>query len=827
MKKIYFALITVLLLAVGNVSAQTVEVSVKNQYLSGTDFYFDVYLKSNDGRFFLGYSDIILTNVIPAGAFSSPVITLEGSTTNFLDSAGAAADGYNISPVIGTGANSNRIIINIDIPAISNQSDFNAEAAKITTAEVRLGRFKITNATNKSFSPNHAFHTAGAGTKTKIYKMAASGNFTQSRMTETLNAFAAVVAANPTLLATLSGEPVSPTELKLKWTGGTADSVIIFARPLGYTVVGTDTMPSDGLLYTPNTTFGSGATIGGHDSIFAVYRGLRNASDSVNITGLTAGRVYVFTAAVYNGESGYSNNYSATMLTYVSSSFAAEPSWRITNLALTTNTSTPDDAIDITYTYNYANVGDSVLVYIRLNATPTTPSDGKKYNRSLTYASGDTIGAGLTYAIYADTVGGVSGQKTITVSGLNAATTYQVSATSFRGTSTAGSQNYRSDSIANAFRSTTYQEPTVIATGFSNPNTTSTKTDTSLTLSWTNPADTTGNTNGGDWRIVVAREAGAPTAAPVNGAQYSSNRVYGAGSEIGTGNYVVYQGAAGPVTILGLKQNQRYYFDIYEFNGDTTANDAYAGLNRYRTATKLSGNTYTWLTVTAQAWLAGAWNGTNMTAALTLPAQQPYNNVDSFGYVHNRVTNVGAAPANAVDWVLVQLRRSTAAPTAAGMSTIDTTMPAFIRTDGTIVDTAGNKLVMPTSSEGNFYLVLYHRNHLPVISADSATIGITASTGKSWSFKSSASSAVGTDPLEDLTGGVYALWGGNADATGATPWTIDASDRTKIWANRNTTGVGFYRWADTNMDGTDIQSSDLAISWNSRAKAAPAIISTP
>ena len=50
----------------------------------------------------------------------------------------------------------------------------------------------------------------------------------------------------------------------------------------------------------------------------------------------------------------------------------------------------------------------------------------------------------------------------------------------------------------------------------------------------------------------MAREGGAVNADPKNGTAYTANAVFGSGTEIGTGNFVVYNGSGTSVNITGL-----------------------------------------------------------------------------------------------------------------------------------------------------------------------------------------------------------------------------------------------------------------------------------
>ncbi len=98
-------------------------------------------------------------------------------------------------------------------------------------------------------------------------------------------------------------------------------------------------------------------------------------------------------------------------------------------------------------------------------------------------------------------------------------------------------------------------EPTVQA---SNVNFTSIGS-TTITVNWT-----AGN---GASRIVLARSGSAVNSDPVDGTTYTANAAFLSGTQIGTGNYVVYSGSGTSVTVTGLTASTPYHFAVYEFNG--------------------------------------------------------------------------------------------------------------------------------------------------------------------------------------------------------------------------------------------------------------------
>lgn len=100
----------------------------------------------------------------------------------------------------------------------------------------------------------------------------------------------------------------------------------------------------------------------------------------------------------------------------------------------------------------------------------------------------------------------------------------------------------------------------------------------SMTLNWTN--------GDGASRIVLAKAGSAVNSNPVDGISYTSNMAFGSGSQIGTGNYVVYSGSGNSVTVTGLTTNTSYHYAVYEFNGT-------GGTENYLTATAATGSQHT------------------------------------------------------------------------------------------------------------------------------------------------------------------------------------------------------------------------------------------
>ena len=120
-----------------------------------------------------------------------------------------------------------------------------------------------------------------------------------------------------------------------------------------------------------------------------------------------------------------------------------------------------------------------------------------------------------------------------------------------------------------------------------------------------------------------------------------------------------------------------------------------------------------------KVYFEGPFNGTEMNTDLTglidFPLNQPYN-VAPWNYtVTESVTSI---PANVVDWVLVELRDAASAATAT-VATRISRKAAFLLKNGSVVDLNGTSLLHFTNTISNqLFVVVYHRNHIPVISAN-------------------------------------------------------------------------------------------------------------
>ena len=141
-----------------------------------------------------------------------------------------------------------------------------------------------------------------------------------------------------------------------------------------------------------------------------------------------------------------------------------------------------------------------------------------------------------------------------------------------------------------------YAEPTSQASGltFSSINA------TGFTINW--------NAGNGTNSLVVVKAASAVDSNPVDVNSYTANTTFGSGSQLGTGNYVIYNSTGNSVAVTGLTKGTKYYVSVYSYNGS-------GGAENYLTSSSAMGSQLAAITITSNGsgggvWAnGGSWNG--------------------------------------------------------------------------------------------------------------------------------------------------------------------------------------------------------------------------
>jgi len=144
-------------------------------------------------------------------------------------------------------------------------------------------------------------------------------------------------------------------------------------------------------------------------------------------------------------------------------------------------------------------------------------------------------------------------------------------------------------------------------------------TASSLDISWTR--------GDGDNVLVLINSGSAVDSDPSDATSYTANAAFSSGTEIGTGNYVVYDGTGTSVTVTGLSSSTTYHVAVYEYNEGTGASQNYNATS----AATASGTTITrdplilsenfdyedGTLLTTNGWTAHSGTGTNSESVVT------------------------------------------------------------------------------------------------------------------------------------------------------------------------------------------------------------------
>ncbi len=192
--------------------------------------------------------------------------------------------------------------------------------------------------------------------------------------------------------------------------------------------------------------------------------------------------------------------------------------------------------------------------------------------------------------------------------------------------------------------------------------------------------------------------------------------------------------------------------------------------------------TYAHLKVYLQGPFSNGKMSTTLNTAEVIPLNQPYN-VSPWNYNGNE--SVASIPEGVVDWVLIDIRSD--------LTTSKQRRACFLKEDGTIVDLDGtSKVVLTNVLNGYYYIVVYHRNHLAIMSSVTTAID---QTSVLYDYTNSQTNAYGTDAMKEIIPGVYGLYAGDGNASG----TISSTDRNAVWRPQN--GQSGYLMGDFNLSG--------------------------
>ena len=273
-----------------------------------------------------------------------------------------------------------------------------------------------------------------------------------------------------------------------------------------------------------------------------------------------------------------------------------------------------------------------------------------------------------------------------------------------------------------------------------------------------------------------------------------------------------------------LNGNTEAWLEPWKYQGswqqaDAAARDAVANTIQVNGASTGSDTLWTFSTgqlqVSPKVFLEGNYSGANLMTdrlrtANLIPTTEPYS---ALGYTQVNSGGETIDPAvltvsgnNAiVDWVFLEVRNPL--DSTAAVQTIN----ALLQADGDIVGLDGvSPVKIPNLADDNYYVAIYHRNHLPIRSASklaltpvNSSYDYTSALAQAWVHPSFS----GNDAMVDLGSGVYGLIGGNVNgntnvrATGP-PFINDFSALLSVLGGSTNILTNQYARADLNLDGT-------------------------
>ena len=335
---------------------------------------------------------------------------------------------------------------------------------------------------------------------------------------------------------------------RVQWTGGDGGRRIVIARKNAAVTA----MPVDGITYTASNIFGNGTEIA--PGQFVVCDDVNRVIDLQN---LEIGTNYQFSVFEYNTSAAGPDYLTSVSLAGSSTTFSA-PSIQTSGLSANNIQNT-----QATINYLAGNGAGRLLIMRAGSAVNVAPQDLVSYTYSSNYGTQE-IGTGNYVVLKTN-----SGNNAI-ISNLQPNTQYYVSAFEFNGST--GPVYLRPGSSFNFMTTGSgVTPPTVNASAALFSMTDGNK----FSFSWAN-----GN---GAKRIVVMRQGSPVNFTAVNGMDYIANAAFGTGTDLGSGQFVVFNGTQNTVAVSNLLPSTVYYFTVYEYNGS-------AATTSYLTAGALTAN---------------------------------------------------------------------------------------------------------------------------------------------------------------------------------------------------------------------------------------------
>ncbi|MCK6613714.1 MAG: T9SS type A sorting domain-containing protein [Ignavibacteriaceae bacterium] len=553
---------------------------------------------------------------------TEPSITVsENSLTGFIYVEGSGPSSSQTYSLSGTNLT----------PASGNLTVTGSTNYEVSTDNSSFGASKTVPYTGGTLGLTTIHVRLKAGLSAGTYNSETIANSGGGATTVNVTASGSVSYAEPSTQASnVTFTSVSGTGFTINWTSGNGSKRLVVVKSGG--AVNSD--PTDGVTYTANTAFGSGTQIGTGN--YVVYN---DNGSSVAVTGLTSGTTYHVAVYEYNGGSGSENyrtsdeatgsqmttlnavyfdgsaTYTQNFNTLASSgtSSTLPTGWYLSESGTGANTTyaagTGSDNGGNTYSFGesanseralgglqsgsviptigmaFVNNTGSIITDLpisytgeqwRLGATGRNDRLDFQYSTNATSLSSGTWtdfnSLDFNAPITTGTLGALPG---------NNSTNRSVVAATITGLSvTHGSviwirwNDFAASGANDGLAVDDFQIVVQPASQATSVNFTGVTT-TGFTINWTNGS--------GSNRVVLLKSGSAVDSDPVDGTTYTANAAFGSGTQIGTGNYVVYNGSGTSVAVTGLTSGVTYYAAVYEYDG-------LSAVTNYLTTSPATGN---------------------------------------------------------------------------------------------------------------------------------------------------------------------------------------------------------------------------------------------
>lgn len=493
--------------------------------LPATTYYFRVYDFDMDA----GGNTYYLTSSYSQNNSSTAVApTVQASNVTFENITGSS---MNIRHVAGNGAF--RLVVMKQGSAVdatpADLTKYNGNQIFGQGTQITPGNYVLTGGQNgtllnvSGLTPGLTYHAAVFGFNGNNYPVYAIPGATAS----------ITIPNEPTAAATnMTFSILQGNAFRIQWTGGDGARRIVLARKNAAVTA----LPVDGVTYTASNVFGNGTEIAPGQFVVA-----DDVNRLVDLQNLEIGTTYHLAVFEYNNTAAGPDYLSASFLAGNNTTYSA-PAIQTSGLAASNIQNT-----QATINYTAGNGGSRLLIMRAGSPVNAEPQDLVSYNYSSVYGVQE-IGTG-NYVVLKASLG-----SSTLVTGLSPNTQYYVSAFELNGTT--GPVYLRPGS---SFSFTTTGSGVTAPTTNANAALFSLIDGNKFSFAWSN-----GN---GAKRIVVMRQANPVSFIPANGIDYSAHAAFGTGTDLGSGQYVVFNGTQNTVAVTNLLPSTVYYFAVYEYNG--------------------------------------------------------------------------------------------------------------------------------------------------------------------------------------------------------------------------------------------------------------------